>query len=436
MRPTCKPWNRFHTATSALRASDKTSPLPERGPRAQLDPLIILGAGLAGCWLARLLAERGIRVRLLEAGDTVANGASGNPAGIAKPHVTRSPCRAMDFHVQAHTCLRRHLQTLTGLSRTASGTRRLTECGVLQLVNKAYPPSPHYQSLNADQVTGMAGFAVGSPALHFADGGWLNPGELCRSLVAHPNIDLELGTRVLEFSNQGVHSGDPLWRLGLQDDSHCWTRRLVLACGTALKGFEQTRSLPLVPARGQLSRFALRDGSPRPRCVINGKHYLIPDGDTIVVGASFQRDICHDHVLAEDHAHNLTGLRSMLPAIRVHDKALSGSAGVRTTTPDRLPVAGPAPDLPRVEKVYADLRHGRSPAHYPSLPCHSGLYLLGGLGSRGIITAPLAAEWLADRLMQEDDEPTQPEADSDWADLLNPARFRLRDLRRGVTARA
>ncbi len=397
--------------------------------------MTIVGAGLAGCWLARLLAERGIPVSLLEASNDVAGGASGNPAGIAKPYVTRSPCAAMDFHVQAHACLEHYLQTLHGLSRDASGNDRLTACGVLQLVNKAYASSSHYRSLGAADATATAGLVIDSPALHFVSGGWLNPGELCRSLVKHPDVSLELETGVTGFTLASDSTGDPLWLVRLHDGREYRTNRLVLACGTAMSAFEQTRALPLVAARGQLSRFALRPGSAVPRCVINGKHYLIPDGDTIVVGATFERNVRHSLVRAEDHARNLAGLRSMLPAIEVHDEALSGNAGVRATTPDRLPIAGPAPDMAQVNEAYADLHHGKPHDHYPSLPCHRGLYLLGGLGSRGIVTAPMAAQWLADRMMREDDDTDAVAASADWSELLNPARFRLRDIKRGVTDR-
>lgn len=454
------PWNRFLTGTGALNASERSSALPEHGSQARREPLIIVGAGLAGCWLARLLAERGMVVTVIDACDSVGGGASGNPAGIAKPYVTRAPCPAMDFHVQAHECLMRHLQSLPGLLRTTSEDERLTRCGVLQLVNKAYSPSAHYQPVTAEQSTRLAGLAISSPALYFKDGGWLNPSSLCQSLIAHPNISLDSGTRVLGFtagcqnagqysgqysdknsgksssSNTGKNASRPLWQIDLQDGRQRWTTRLVLACGAALGSFEQTRSLPLVSARGQLSRFALRAGSPVPRCIINGKHYLIPAGDTIVVGATFERDVDHSHVRAEDHALNLAGLRSMVPAVQVHDKALSGRAGVRATTPDRLPIAGPVPDMDRVDEAYADLKHGRPHEHYPALPCHPGLYLLGGLGSRGIVTAPMAAEWLADLLMKEDDDPFEQTATDDWTDLLNPARFRLRDIRRGMTDRS
>ena len=225
MKAASLPWNRFRTGTAALAANEHPTVLPEHGSQARREPLIILGAGLAGCWVARLLAERGIRVTLMDANDSVASAASGNPAGIVKPYVTRMPCPAMAFHVQAHACLTSHLRSLPDLARNASGEEQLRRCGVLQLVNKAYSPSADYRSLNAEQAGTMAGLAMNSPALHFADSGWLNPAQLCQSLVAHPGISLECGMRVLGFTRESHSDSDavhqPLWRISTT--SRFWT---------------------------------------------------------------------------------------------------------------------------------------------------------------------------------------------------------------------
>src|SRR6185312_3804430 len=76
-------------------------------------------------------------------------------------------------------------------------------------------------------------------------------------------------------------------------------------------------------------------------------------------------------VSPEDHARNLKTLAEGLPALaaEAEGRPLHGRAAVRATTADRLPVAG---------ALGAE-----------------GLYLLGGLGSRGFCTAPLLAEHLA-----------------------------------------
>lgn len=391
-----------------------------------IKPIIIVGAGLAGCWLARLLAERGINVRLLDSQANVANGASGNPAGIVKPYVTRTPCLAMDFHSAAHAFLLDQLQSQPELRRVTNNDALFNATGVLQLVDHAYPTSTLYDSVDNAGARAIAGIPLNGQALHFDDGGWLNPGALCHSLVRHPRITLTTGCSVTGISRTHVATNQPCWQLAIAQGRDLRTTRLILACGSALHGFPPTRSLPVTAARGQISRFQRKYNSPAPRCVINGKHYVIPDGETLLVGATFDRGIVDDRVHLQDHARNLSGLRETVPSLQVHAAALAGYAGVRATTPDRLPMVGPAPDMGRITSVYAGLKQGRPMGHYPALPCHEGLFVLGGLGSRGIVTAPMSASILADLLTG-----TNTESWERWGPLLNPARFQIRDLRRG-----
>ncbi|NND91771.1 MAG: FAD-dependent 5-carboxymethylaminomethyl-2-thiouridine(34) oxidoreductase MnmC [Granulosicoccus sp.] len=426
------PWDRLAPPTQDLAAvqRDLNGPAPTSGRIP--DSVVILGAGLAGCWLARLLAERGISVRLVEQRRKVAGGASGNPAGIVKPHVTRSPAPAMSFHVAAHSCL---LEKLGSLARDAgkagTDTPDLTPCGVLQLVNDGYPASPHYASLDNTQATGIAGISLTGNALHFPDSGWLNPSALCRTLVSHPNIVLNTD-----------HTVSGVYRLAGERNSRCWrvcvvghhdicASNLVLACGSMLNRFEQTGFLPIIAARGQISRFRVHAGSPVPRCVISGRHYVIPHGDTILVGATFDRNVEDEAIRSLDHERNLAGLRATLPSLQVHRRPLDGYAGVRATTPDRLPIVGPVPDRVQMDVVYADLKHGKPLTHYPALPCVQGLYVLGGLGSRGIVTAPLAAKLLVELLMDRRSATWEK-----WGSLVNPARFHIRDIRRGIIRRS
>ena len=418
------PWN---TIESSLVPLNRSAPkLTESDSTDGIEPIIIMGAGLAGCWLARLLAEHGIVVHLIDAQTGVATGASGNPAGIVKPYVTRTPCLAMDFHIAAHQCLLQQLESKPGLRQGNIGNSLFNTIGVLQLVEQAYPASTHYDCLDSAGAQTIAGTPLNGKALHFQDSGWLNPSALCRQLVRHSNITLSTECRVSGISRSGELTPQSYWQLAIPQGRDLKTLRLVLACGNTLNGFAQTQSLPVVAARGQISRFAVKSDSTPPRCVVNGKHYVIPDGQSVLVGATFDRDTLDDRVHPQDHARNLTGLRATVPSVQVHETALAGYAGVRATTPDRLPLVGPAPDMERVATVYADLKHGRAMDLYPALPCHEGLYLLGGLGSRGIVTAPLAATILADVLTG-----SNTVSWDRWAPLLNPARFRIRDLKRG-----
>ncbi|MFK7856938.1 MAG: FAD-dependent 5-carboxymethylaminomethyl-2-thiouridine(34) oxidoreductase MnmC [Granulosicoccus sp.] len=410
------PWNSFTPVKPGIKAEAEDT----RAHNRSCEIPVIVGAGLAGCWLARTLAERGVRVCLIEQSNSVAAGASGNPAGIAKPFVTRTPSMAMLFYALAHDYLLQQLSLLKLAEQT------FIPCGVAQLVQRAYPPSTLYQCMNAMQTDQRIGHNSRSEAIFFASSGWLKPDELCNLLARHPLIDLKLDHKLIDCRRNYKVNEPPGWTLNFEQHEQRDCQHLVLANGHSLSMLPETRELPIVPARGQLSRFELSLPGSAPSCIVNGKHYVIPDGNTVLVGASFQRNIDHSHILENDHEQNRLGISRLLPDLQINPIALAGYAGVRATTPDRLPLIGPIPDWLQCSEIYARLRHGDRATQYAPLPLEKGLYVLGGFGSRGIVTAPLAAKLLADYLMGHNTL-------QEWSPLVNPARFRIREIKRGVS---
>ena len=128
-----------------------------------------------------------------------------------------------------------------------------------------------------------------------------------------------------------------------------------------------TPSLPLTPVRGQAS---WADGG-HLNCALAWGGYAVPFDGGLLFGATHDRGREDLLVEAAGHGRNLAALAEVLPSIAkgLAPEALSGRAGVRAATPDRMPVAGPLGA--------------------------TGLYVLGGLGSRGFLTAPLLAEHVA-----------------------------------------
>jgi tRNA 5-methylaminomethyl-2-thiouridine biosynthesis bifunctional protein len=96
-------------------------------------------------------------------------------------------------------------------------------------------------------------------------------------------------------------------------------------------------------------------------------------------------------------------------------------AGVRLSTRDHLPLAGPVPDLTQiVQQRNSLIRHDRMP-----LPAMQGLWVAAGFGGRGLLWSVLAADLIAARL----DAAPAPLQKS-LAQALDPGRFIRRNLRR------
>jgi tRNA 5-methylaminomethyl-2-thiouridine biosynthesis bifunctional protein len=72
---------------------------------------------------------------------------------------------------------------------------------------------------------------------------------------------------------------------------------------------------------------------------------------------------------------------------------------------------------------YADLYKALPAKHYPPPINHANLFMLCGLGSRGLTTAPLCAEILVSQILN---EPLP--LSNNLLDALNPNRFLVRGL--------
>ena len=100
--------------------------------------------------------------------------------------------------------------------------------------------------------------------------------------------------------------------------------------------------------------------------------YVAPMEGGLLFGATHDRGDTGTDVRQADHARNRAALAAALPRLagELAETPLDGRASIRATTPDRLPVAGPVEGAP-------------------------GVFVLGGLGSRGFCRAPLLGEHLA-----------------------------------------
>ncbi len=215
------------------------------------------------------------------------------------------------------------------------------------------------ERLDAAAAGGRLGEAVAMGGLWIADGLTVEPEPLIRRWLEGGQL---VTARVAHVARAG--SG---WRLTDADGATIAEGEvLALAAGWGLKAL--LPAAPLQAVRGQASFCPLAD---KVGAAAWGG-YLAPTRDGILFGATHDRDQTETEVRGEDQQRNLDALAKALPALaaRLDQSRLQGRAGVRATTPDRLPLAG-------------------------TVAGQEGLLVLGGLGGRGFTLAPLLAEHLA-----------------------------------------
>ena len=91
------PW--FKLPDSATTHSATTVDVNKHQPSdpGSRDSIVIIGAGLAGCALAYILAAKGKHVTIIDSANDVATAASGNTAALLRPHITRDDNLASRF---------------------------------------------------------------------------------------------------------------------------------------------------------------------------------------------------------------------------------------------------------------------------------------------------------------------------------------------------
>ena len=361
------------------------------GARLATSPprVAIVGAGIAGASAARALRALGCRPILIEA-ETPGAGASGNPAALVTPRLDAGLGPLAALFAQAYgravrlyedtpdAILSRGVLQLAGderdLGRFAKiAASDLFEPGALVLRE----PSQARRTLGepvpaALDLTGALSIA---PATILAD--WC--GEVRLARVA------------------GLACQDSVWRL-LDPVGAMIAEADVVILAT---GHQPLWPEPEIrPVRGQASWIEAAGGVQA--AAWGG--YVLPTRDGLLFGATHDRDDVATDLRPADHERNRATLATALPQLagRLADRPVDGRASVRATTADHLPLAGAAPG-----------------AAY-------GLFLLGGLGSRGFCLAPLLAEHVAALVLG-----APSPLPRGISELVDPARFLLRAARRG-----
>jgi len=338
---------------------------------------VVVGAGLAGSLAADRLASRGWEIDLVDARTEP----SASAVGVMRPVVNLRD--AVNARVSRSAFLY-GLQFYRALEREGHGLG-WDRCGVLQLAGDADEaarfeaivrsqgyPTALLQWVDVSEARELAGWPVNVGGWFFPEGAVVSPRSLATAALerAGPRVRRELGRAVARVDREGA-----FWR-ALDADGRVVAQAptLVLANAADVARLMPEARLRLSTVRGQVT---YTPPSPRRGVhrVVSGNGFVapLPEGGH-AIGASFRHDDPDPAVRTADHRENLDRAESMLPGFThgLTPASLGGWTGFRTTVTDRLPVFGET-----------------------TIP---GVAVAGGLGSRGLLWAPLGAELLASQL--------------------------------------
>jgi len=405
---------------------------------------VVIGAGLAGCAVVERLAARGWRVTLLERHACVAEDASGNPAGVFHPMISRDDSVASRVTRAGFLYALRRWAELERLGHAPTRGRP----GLLQIAETedearamheaiaalGYPPE-FVTPLSADAGGQLAGTALARGGWFFPQGGWIDPASLCAAQCAAAGDRLErrFGVQAARLER----AGDQWSVLDTAGELLARAPVVIVASAHDAARIAGLRHAPTRSIRGQLTLLP-RGAAPSLELPVIGEGYAIPlpDGVTLT-GATYELDDADTSLRAADHLENLERVAHMLPAFsrvagraeeaapagsRAQAPALAGRVAFRCVTSDRMPMIGNLADEALATRDAERLR-GAWPL---DLPRAHGLYGAFAYGSRGLVWAALGAELIASQIEGEPWPLTR-----DLAEDIDPARFLLRALRQG-----
>ena len=410
-----------------------TTPWYARTP-ARPGEAAIIGGGIASALLVLKLLQRGWNVTLYCADDQPAQGASGNHQGAIYPLLSQHDPALTRFFTAAFTFARREYDNQPvvfdhdwcGVSQLAwdeKSADKIARMLDLQL------PDGLVQPFSAEAGQQIDGLATGCGGITFPAGGWLSPAQLTAALfglAARRGATLCYGHQVDSLTRQPQG-----WTLTFSNAEPVQHPVVVLANGWQLSQFSQTAELPVYPVAGQVSHIPTTPALTPLRQVLCYDGYMTPCNPATgqhCIGASYHRGSSDTRYQEADQQQNRQRLADCLPTASwvqaVDVSAGEARNGVRGAIRDHLPLVGNVPDYSATLAAYASLATTRENA--PAAPVHPGLFVLGALGSRGLCSAPLAAELLA---AQMNDEPLPLDADTLAA--LSPNRMWVRKLLKG-----
>jgi len=398
---------------------DAQTSISRRAPwfaNANLKPLspgaaiAVIGGGVAGASLSHECRRAGVTATIIDPLG-VAGGASGNPAGLIMPRLDLDDGAHARFHRAAYV---RALGLIASIERE-NGEKFFNPCGVMQMAMTDEDVARQKRTMAMGLLPdGFVEQRAGG--LFFPQAGVIDPRRYCMLLAGGAEVIRDRAQRI-EIAPDGV-------RVHLEGGQSLPFDAAIIANGRDALRFVAAKTIPLSGVLGQIDQFP--EAAAPAFAHVFGPYAAPAPGGGVVAGATYEPIAADVEPLTSARAtrENIAAVKAALPALgaSLNPNDAQPRAAVRCRTPDRMPVAGPAPDWNFFSEAYDDLRFGRV-RDYPPGETANGLFVLSGLGSRGLVTAPYAAALMVA-------EATLAPFERDIAEALHPARFFIRDLKR------
>jgi glycine oxidase len=346
---------------------------------------IVLGGGISALTVALQLQLKGYAVVVID--KPAGSGAAGLPAGLANPAYGREAKKSWE----SEACIE-SLYRLSDLAGDVSIQSAVIKNGILRPAADLDQADAFKNSIRKnDWQDGWtqwlkAGEAAERFPLVQAKYGalWIPVGMT----IDLPGLLTELRTKLTNMGSSlyssettDVHEGRNTHTV-VADGMELRSPRIIFAPGSGIGDYPQWSSLKFNRVKGQVTTAAF-SGFPDPGCSVASSGYAAFTGNNrVVVGSTYEHTWQNSGPSHETGLELIARFRNMCPQIGESLTHTENWAGIRLTTPDRKPCVG----------AHWDIR---------------GFYCIAGMGSRGLLMAPLAAEMLTGHMHSNKEIPGQ-----------------------------
>ncbi|QHJ13283.1 tRNA 5-methylaminomethyl-2-thiouridine biosynthesis bifunctional protein MnmC [Paraglaciecola mesophila] len=409
----------------------------------------IIGAGIAGATTAYAMAQKGYHCDVYFKEAEPAQGASGNPQAGFYPQLNVDASNASQ--INAHSFIYAANQYRQLLSQGFGFAHQW--CGVLQLGfkpalaqryakladNQLWPPAL-VRYVEANEASRLANCEIPYGGLFMPLGGWIDPAQLVTALfnaaarLSKVTLHSHHCLSELEQKAKSSNTSPPQpWQLRFNQTANKASINsveadiVIYATGAQSHELPHLTDYPLRMVRGQVEAIPTQPALSELNTVLCHKGYLTPEyNGQHALGSTYVKDDLNTEYRHSEQDKNLaTHYQSLAKCNWAQDVVgnAHGRAAVRCSSPDHLPLVGALADIRKQKTELNDLYKALPLNYYPKASDMQNLFMLTGLGSRGLTTAPLMAEVLASQISGH----PLPLA-NDLLNALNPNRFLIRQL--------
>lgn len=413
----------------------------------------VVGAGIAGAAAAFKFAEAGLKVVVLEKEKLPAKAGSGNLQGMLYLKLSPSLTYQNDLLISGFATTSALLKCLTARGLLKKG-EDWDDCGLIQL-SKSEKKKDKQAALGeiyskellyfVDQAAAskIAGAELSSGGLFFPQSGWVSPQSLVQALLSHPNIVFKGESPVSKVEAAHLSPSAPLWEITTPNRKVC-AKVVILAMADRVTELYQCQDIPFTVVRGQTTTAV---GDCGLSVVVSGEGYIAPAKMFNGVmkstfGATFHRHQPAGDPTDSEHIENIEMLEAssseVVARLGLTDRdksanfqSLAGRAATRASAMGSIPIVGPIANRSLFLQRFEAIRLDAKAIPNAEVPWELGLYLTTAHGSRGMITASIAAEILYDYICGDVDTTKMQDLRYPQAILsaLHPNRFYYRELR-------